>query len=373
VAQIKKRMTSDGEVRYDVRTRIGGRVVTKTFKRKKDAESWSVTVEADKLKGVVVDPRRARISLQDYSSSWLSGRQDLAERTKELYGWLLKRHILPTLGRKAMGAVSPQMVRTWHSKLAVDHACTASKAYRLLNSIMRTAVADEILMRNPCQVRGAAKESSPERPVASVAEVAALEKAMPDHLRLAVVLAAWCQLRRAELLALRRRDVNLLRGTLTVARTRTVCMSGKVVEKAPKSDAGRRTISIPANVVPLLRSHLDAYVGSDPDDLLFDVTDRALTYAWDAARTKVGRPEFHLHDLRHTGLTWYAAAGASMAELQHRGGHSSPVAALRYQHATEDRDRSLAAALAKLADSADITRLEIPGERAMDLREASGE
>lgn len=42
---------------YDVRTRIGGRVVTRTFKRRKDADAYANTVEADKLRGVARDPR----------------------------------------------------------------------------------------------------------------------------------------------------------------------------------------------------------------------------------------------------------------------------------------------------------------------------
>jgi len=59
---------------------------------------------------------------------------------------------------------------------------------------MRTAVSDEILAKNPCQIRGAAVEKAPERPVASIAEVDALATAMPEPLRIAVYLAAWCQL-----------------------------------------------------------------------------------------------------------------------------------------------------------------------------------
>jgi integrase len=59
---------------------------------------------------------------------------------------------------------------------------------------------------------------------------------------------------------------------------------------------------------------------------------------------------FRFHDLRHTGQTLAAAAGASLADLMKRLGHSSTVAAKRYLHATEDRDRELAAALSKLAD-----------------------
>jgi integrase len=61
------------------------------------------------------------------------------------------------------------------------------------------------------------------------------------------------------------------------------------------------------------------------------------------------RRDLFFHDLRHSGLTWAAASGASVAELMRRGGHANPRAALRYQHATEDRDRVIAEALASLA------------------------
>jgi integrase len=50
-------------------------------------------------------------------------------------------------------------------------------------------------------------------------------------------------------------------------------------------------------------------------------------------------------DLRHTGNTLAAASGASMKELMARLGHSSPQAALRYQHATPERDEAIASFL----------------------------
>ena len=43
-----------------------------------------------------------------------------------------------------------------------------------------------------------------------------------------------------------------------------------------------------------------------------------------------------------------AATGASLRELMYRMGHASPAAALRYQHATEQRDGGIAQALGEL-------------------------
>ena len=68
--------------------------------------------------------------------------------------------------------------------------------------------------------------------------------------------------------------------------------------------------------------------------------------------SRPGRPDLHFHDLRHTAATFAVASGATTAELMHRAGHSNHVAALRYQHATQDRDRVIAEALGQLAETA---------------------
>ncbi len=73
---------------------------------------------------------------------------------------------------------------------------------------------------------------------------------------------------------------------------------------------------------------------------------------WSDAVTAIGATGLHFHDLRHTGNTLAAATGASLKELMVRMGHASPKAALRYQHATRDRDAAIAKALSELVDQA---------------------
>jgi len=287
-----------------------------------------------------------------YAAEWLDLRIDLAERTQELYGWLLSRHINPTFESTPLSSIDTPAVRRWHVGIARTRPTTAAKAYRLMSSIMRTAVTDGILDANPCQIRGAAVERAPERPIATMAEVDELAELMPPELRIAVVLAAWCQLRRGEVRGLRRKDIDLERGLLAVEVTRTTAMSGRTIIKEPKTKAGRRSVAIPANALGPLATHLDAYVGTDEDSVLVAGTDRCLSVAWSAARTRIGRDDLRFHDLRHSGLTWSAATGASVAELMRRAGHASQAAALRYQHATDERDRALAEALSRLAGTA---------------------
>lgn len=334
-----------------------------TFTTKADAERWLAGAQVDQARGAWVDPRAGEVTLAEYAEQWLAQHAGLRETSRSEYRYLLDRYILPVLGQAPIGHLAPSAVREWYAALHAQRPSAASASYRLLRAILNTAVADERIVRNPCQVKGAGSAAAPERPVASVAEVGAAAEAMPERLRLAVLLAAWCQLRRGEVLGLQRADVDLLHGVLKVERAWVLPARGKPVVGPPKTDAGRRTVAIPPNVLPDLVAHLERFVGSEPGAWLFEsgaggaISPSSLERAWQVARLAIGRPELHFHDLRHSGLTWAAAVGASTRELMARGGHASPAAALRYQHAIKDRDRAIADAMAELGRPATVTQL----------------
>jgi len=322
---------------------------------KADALAHLAAIEVDLRRGAWIDPRAGKMTLHLYAEEWLGQRSDLAFRTKELYTYLLESHILPSLGNATLFGPAPSKIRSWHAALSKEHPSTAAKAYGLLSGILKMAVTDGFIISSPCKVTGGGVERPAERPVGSVREVEALEAAMPEHLRLIVLLATWCQLRRAELLGLRRKDIDLASATLRVEQSRTISMRGKPLIKEPKTVAGRRTIAVPDFVVARLSEHLGRFTGPDADALVFTgitgvpLTGNVLQVSWQRARASVGRTDLHLHDLRHTGLTLAAATGATTVELMHRAGHSSSVAAMRYQHATMDRDRTIADALGVIA------------------------
>jgi integrase len=107
-------------------------------------------------------------------------------------------------------------------------------------------------------------------------------------------------------------------------------------------------------------AHLDQFVSPDLESLVFTgekggpVRPHVLQKAWVKAKAATGLQSFHLHDLRHAGNTWAAATGASTKELMARMGHANSAAALRYQHATADRDHAIAQALSELAKPAEV-------------------
>ena len=71
-------------------------------------------------------------------------------------------------------------MRSWNAVLARKYPVTSAKAYRLLSGMLTTAVADELIGRNPCVVKGAAQERSRERPMLSVAELDVQAAATPE-------------------------------------------------------------------------------------------------------------------------------------------------------------------------------------------------
>lgn len=335
-----------------------------TFAVKVDAEAWLARewalVNGD---GWVAPKRRSEIAKRmapptfgEYACQWLADRP-LKPRSREGYEHLLRRYLGPEFGELLVSDLTPALVRRWWASLAPEHPTVNARAYALLRAILTTAVTDELLASNPCRVRAASNPPTKKeiRP-ATLVELDVLVKEMPDHLGALVLLCAWCALRSGEVLELRRRDLDLNRGVVKVTRA-VSWVRGQPIVGTPKSASGTREVTVPPHIMPALQAHLDKHVGSEADALLFpSMRDRrrhmqptVLHAAWRKARAVAGRDDLRIHDLRHTGATMAAMAGATLAELQARLGHSTVAAALRYQHAAQERDVEIATRLSALA------------------------
>jgi integrase len=116
---------------------------------------------------------------------------------------------VPRRASKAEPALTPGHGGTQRSRLdAQVSAVTVAKAYRLLKAIFNTAVDDGLIRRNPCRIKGPGQEKSPERPVLTVPQVYALADAVGGRYRALVLLGVFGSLRRDELAALRRSDID---------------------------------------------------------------------------------------------------------------------------------------------------------------------
>ncbi|WP_448620522.1 tyrosine-type recombinase/integrase [Geodermatophilus sp. URMC 65] len=167
--------------------------------------------------------------------------------------------------------------------------------------------------------------------------------------RALLLVLAFGGLRFGEATALRRSDV-LSGGRLRVERS-VRRVGGRWALGEPKTDAGHRTVTLPAAVAAVLEEHLEKHVPTPPDALLFGTSTGGYLARsnWNStfrrAADAIGLPPVRPHELRHTGATLAAATGATTKELMRRLGHSSPAAALLYQHAADDRDADIARAL----------------------------
>ncbi|MEV6179764.1 tyrosine-type recombinase/integrase [Streptomyces sp. NPDC052015] len=326
------------------------RPAEKTYPTKSDALVALAQIEADITRGQWSDPDAGAVNFADYATAWLRDRK-LADRTRERSESVMRLHILPTFGAGTIADVSTARVRGWRGKLLAAKVGepTVVKAYQLLRALMNTAVDDELIRRNPCRIKGADRYDVPERPVLTVAEVFAVADSIAPRYRLLVLLAAFTTLRFGELAALRRRDIDLEGLTVSVRRSQAELQDGRLFDKAPKSAAGIRAISFPAELLDDVTRHLEQFAAPGRDGNVFvgprggQLRRSNFRDDWITARDAAGvSAELHFHDLRHTGNTLASTAGASTRELMTRMGHSSSRAALIYQHMTSDRDRAIA-------------------------------
>ena len=147
---------------------------------KGDAFAHLSSIETDLRRGTWLDPSAGKVTLGAWGTRWLESRTDLRPAAREKDRHMLDHHVLPVPGGVELARLSPSMVRSWYLVLRERFVTTGDDAYRMLRAILKSAVTDGLIAKNPCQVRGAGRTRSAERPVASVAEVALRSRRCPS-------------------------------------------------------------------------------------------------------------------------------------------------------------------------------------------------
>lgn len=374
-----ERRTSASGIAYRARYAMpDGTRYSRSFQTKMDAEAWLSTERtlidrddwtppaARKVAAERREREAATNTVRAFSKRYLKER-GLRPNTVRGYESLLSSRILPYFAEMALRDVTLSEIKAWRASLDASTESTNAAAYRLLRSMMQAAEEEELIDRAPPKIRGAS--SAPVKRVAVPAtfdELAVIVDEMPDRLRLLIVLAAFVGLREGELLELRRSDVDGVTGRIDVMRkvdkdanqsVRGACPDCGRPISAPKTRSGARTVHVPPPFLKMLQRHLLEHTAAGPSGLLFpgDRTDhmsvRYLMDRYRPAREAAGRPDLTIHHLRHTALTLAGQHGATAAELQARAGHASQAAMVIYQHATLDRDRSLAKKIGETYES----------------------
>lgn len=287
-----------------------------------------------------------------YAAKWVDERtnakgQPIRPRTRNEYERLLGG-VLSPWSAVAINAITPGAVRTWRaSEMKRGTATQTARAYDLLKSILKTAVEDKLIVENPCKIKGGSTSEAKQIDPLTEVELDIIIETIDPRYKPLVIIAAAGGLRYGEVLALATDDVTIERtadGEVDAVRIRV----NKTVTERPglpreagptKTAAGNRTVSIFGRDATIVATHVES-VG---EGLLWTSTSggyvpqSSVNNAWRKARKAAGREDLPFHFLRHYAGTRYAQYGATLAELKVHLGHTSVEAAMRYQHAAQER------------------------------------
>jgi integrase len=104
-------------------------------------------------------------------------------------------------------------------------------------------VDDELVRRNPCRIKNAGKEENDERPIATIVQVFELAAKVKSERRARVLLAGFTGLRLGELLALRRRHVDVLHDRLLITEATVELRKGQIITRDPRARPSARSTS----------------------------------------------------------------------------------------------------------------------------------
>jgi integrase len=337
----------------------GGKQRARHFATESEAKEWLITVAVDRRQGTYVDFRAAQQwTVERWWAEWWPIAQlpyRPSTRLRDETMWRL--HIRPGIGHLTLDQLDEFTVDRWaaglHDKLA---PASAQKCVQIVSRMMKGAIRSRIIVVNPA-AGVAMPESTPKEMVCLEAnELLTMCELAGDQAPLLTVLG-WCGLRFGEAAALNVRHVDLMARTIRVERTYSEVQGVMHLSPGPKTKAGRRVVPISAPVVEVLLAHTE---NKSAGDLVFELPrgGPVRLNKWRADVFKplakaIGHPTMRPHDLRHTAITLWLAAGADPHEVARWAGHSSVATVLdRYGHVMVSRTTDV---MAKLGEMATVT------------------
>jgi integrase len=351
VASIAKR--EDGRWRARYRD-AQGKEHARHFNRKIDAQNWIDSVTTAVQTGVYVDPNKGKITIGDWATRWLDGQAHLKASTYERYAGIMREHVLPQWSTARLVDVTHADVQAWVTRLAAMRSpATVRKVHRVLSLMLKTAVKDGRLARNPAadvnlpRVVATQRRYLTHEQVHALADAFAkpadvskhrrLDKRENNANRLIVLFLSYTGVRFGELAALRVGRLDLLRRRAIIAESVTVVQGRGQVWGTPKSHE-QREVPIPRFLIDDLAERVR---GKSRDDFVFagvrsGTAMRAAVFrraGFDKAADAIGVPGLHPHELRHTAASLAIASGANVKVVQQMLGHKSATVTLdQYSH-----------------------------------------
>jgi integrase len=320
--------------------------------------------------GAWINPAAGRITFRRYVEEvWLPSRH-VEISTLAAYRSYLDKHFLPFFGDQAIADILPSRVQDWVTGAVRGGLSPSSvvKYYVVIHSVFKRAVRDRVIAMNPCDGTELPKIPPRKSRILTPEEYQRLITHVPERHQLMVQTDIETGLRWGELIALRPRNVDLVRGAVSVEQTivevaRKYSPTGeRMILKAYPKDREFRTVRVSTFLVRRIERHIEE-LGLGPDDLLFSSTGKAggNPMSRNTFRTKVWLPAVkaskldfavRVHDLRHAHASWLLAGGADLKAVMDRLGHAQIQTTQRYLHTLPDADDKALAAFESIRDRA---------------------
>lgn len=304
-----RRRKRDGHTVYDVRLRDpSGRTYSRTFESKKAAQGYEASERADRARGSWIDPSLSREPFAKAAGRWMEAGIHKRPSSLDRDRSILHRHLLPTLGNRALESITPwelqKLVNTW---AVTGSPASVSRQYATLRAIFNYAVSTDMLRRSPCRGVNLPPVEPRESPLVTAQDLEYLALHLPGYEPFPY-LGGVLGLRWAEAAGLRVRSIDFTKNTVAVEQQWTRGAGGVMVSQRPKTRAGRRTIAAPGWLMDMLADHL-AERGVSQDDretaVFLGSDGRKLDYSnwrsrvWVPATEAAGLGGLGFHDLRH--------------------------------------------------------------------------
>jgi integrase len=223
-----------------------------------------------------------------------------------------------------------------------------------------------LIAQSPCRRIALPRVEREERRFLTPTEIGALAEAIDPRYRAMVIFDAYCGLRLGELAGIRRSRVDLLHGQVRVTEI-AVEVKGELLFGPPKTRAGYRKVPLPRFVADEMAAHLDTYGDPDPEALVFVGADGGALRAngwrarhWRPAIKAAGLEPLRPHDLRHTAVSLWVAAGASPKQIAGWAGHTSVSVVLdRYGHLFPGHEGAVLDRLEGFAQTPPLTAMAV--------------
>ena len=181
-----------------------GRLTSKTFTRKADAERWTKEMEVAIERGDWLDPRNAQVPLATWAEEFLSLARRLSPSTQETYERDLRKYILPRFGAYRLGRLPADEIENWlNDEVAAGIApSSVHRHYRLLRRMLQVAVQKQKLQANPCDRVEPPRVPKTEMTFLTWEQAVDLAEAHQERYRALIYLAVDSGMRWSELIGL---------------------------------------------------------------------------------------------------------------------------------------------------------------------------